>query len=212
MSNILNTLDTVLLMGPGPSTIDPRVYTAMAKPTLGHMDSQFFSLMDGIQENLRAIMRTKNEATLTISATGSSGMETVMVNLVEEGETMLVISNGYFAGRMAEVAGRLGASVDILEFPWGKPVNTEEVAKKLKAGSYKLVGMVHGETSTGTLNPVAEIGAMVKQTGAYFIVDAVTSLGGVPFQADEWGIWVRGGTDFDLDRIHHFLCSYCCVK
>jgi alanine-glyoxylate transaminase/serine-glyoxylate transaminase/serine-pyruvate transaminase len=188
MTNVLDSLDTVLLMGPGPSTIDPRVYAAMSKPTLGHMDGQFFSLMDGIQESLRRVMSTKNAATITISATGSSGMETVMVNLVEEGEAALVVVNGYFAARMAEVAGRLGAAVDTLEFPYGKPVDVDEVAKKLKSKSYRLVGMVHGETSTGVLNPIEKVGALAKEAGAYFIVDAVTSLGGVPILPDAWGI------------------------
>jgi alanine-glyoxylate transaminase/serine-glyoxylate transaminase/serine-pyruvate transaminase len=188
MSSLLNTLDTVLLMGPGPSSIAPQVYAAMAKPTLGHMDAQFFSLMDGIQESLRKVMSTKNAATITLSATGSSGMETVMVNLVEEDEPLLVVVNGYFAERMAEVAGRLGAAVDTIEFPYGKPVDVEAVGKKLKSNSYKLVAMVHGETSTGVLNPVDKVGALVKETGAYFIVDAVTSLGGVPILPDDWGI------------------------
>jgi alanine-glyoxylate transaminase/serine-glyoxylate transaminase/serine-pyruvate transaminase len=152
------------------------------------MDPQFFSLMDGIQESLRKVMETANAATITISATGSSGMETVMVNLVEEGEPMLIVVNGYFAARMAEVAGRLGAALDIIEFPYGKPVDVDEVAKKIKSKAYTLIGMVHGETSTGVLNPIDKIGALAKEAGAYFIVDAVTSLGGVRLLPDAWGI------------------------
>ena len=176
MSNLLETLDSVLLMGPGPSSIHPRVYQALAKPTIGHMDSQFIALMDAIKERLQKLMDTKNEATITLSATGSSGMEAVMVNLVEEGEAALVVVNGFFSERMAEVARRVGAEVDMIEFPWGKPADSAAVIKKIKEKPYKIVGIVHGETSTGVLNPVGEIGPKVREAGAYFIVDAVTSL------------------------------------
>jgi alanine-glyoxylate transaminase/serine-glyoxylate transaminase/serine-pyruvate transaminase len=188
MSNLLDTMDQVLLMGPGPSSIHPRVYEALAKPTIGHLDGQFLALMDGLKDNLRKVMDTKNEATITLSATGSSGMEAVLVNLVEEGDSMLVIVNGYFSERMTEVARRLGAQVDTLEYPWGKPVDCAEVSNKLKAKPYKLVGMVHGETSTGVLNPINEIGPKARETGAYFIVDAVTSLGGNEIHVDDWCI------------------------
>ena len=188
MSNLLDTLDSVLLMGPGPLSVNPRVYKAMGKTALGHMDAQFITLMDGIKENLKKVMNTKNEATIILSATGSSGMEAVMTNLVEEGDAMLVLVNGFFSERMIDVASRLGAQVDTLEFPWGKHIDTAEVAKKLKEKPYKLVAMVHGETSTGVLNPIKEIGPMVREAGAYFIVDAVTTLGGVEIRVDDWKI------------------------
>ena len=188
MSNLLDTMDSVLLMGPGPSSIPPRVYQALAKPTIGHLDPQFLALMDGLKENLQKLMKTKNEATITLSGTGSSGMEAVLTNLIEEGDSMLVAVNGYFSERMTEVARRLGAQLDIIEFPWGKPVETSEMAKKLKEKPYKLVGMVHGETSTGVLNPIKEIGPLVRQMGAYFIVDAVTSLGGNELNVDDWNV------------------------
>jgi len=188
MANLLETMDSVLLMGPGPSSVHPRVYEVLAKPTIGHLDFQFLALMDGLKDSLRKVMNTKNEATITLSGTGTSGMEAVMVNLIEEGEPMLVTVNGFFSDRMAEVARRLGAQVDVLEFPWGKPLDIDEVSKKLKGKSYKLVGMVHGETSTGVLNPVKEIGSLAKEAGAYFIVDAVTSLGGNELMTDDIGI------------------------
>jgi alanine-glyoxylate transaminase/serine-glyoxylate transaminase/serine-pyruvate transaminase len=188
MGNLLETMDSVLLMGPGPSSVHPRVYQALAKPTIGHLDPQLLALMDDLKAGIRKLMDTKNEATITLSATGSSGMEAVLVNLVEEGESMLIPVNGYFSERMVEVARRLGAQVDVLEFPWGKPVVKDEVAKKLKEKSYKLVGMVHAETSTGVLNPVAEIGPLARDAGAYFIVDAVTSLGGNEIHVDDWRI------------------------
>jgi len=160
----------------------------MARPTIGHLDPQFLALMDGLKDQLKALMNTKNEATITLSGTGSSGMEAVMTNLVEEGEPMLVVVNGYFSDRMGDVARRLGAQVDVIEFPWGKPADPDEIAKKLKEKSYKYVSMVHGETSTGVLNPVKEVGALAKAAGAYFIVDAVTSLGGNELLVDAWGI------------------------
>ena len=188
MSNLLNTLDSVLLMGPGPISVNPQVYQALSRSTIGHMDPQFLALMDGLKENLKKVMNTANEATITLSGTGSSGMEATLTNLVEEGDAMLVVLNGYFSERMIEVARRLGAQVDTVEFPWGKPVAAAEVAKKLKAKSYKLVGMVHGETSTGVLNPIEEIGPLVREAGAYFIVDAVTSLGGNKLYTDKYQV------------------------
>jgi len=199
MSNLLETMDSVLLMGPGPSSVHPQVYKALAKPTVGHMDPQFLALMDDLKDKLRKLMNTKNEATITLSATGSSGMEAVMVNLVEEGDAALVVVNGYFSERMAEVARRLGAEVDTIEFPWGKPVDSSEVAKKIKGKAYKLVGMVHGETSTGVLNPISEIGPLVREAGAYFIVDAVTSLGGNKINVD----------DYRIDAL--YSCSQKCI-
>jgi len=199
MANLLNTMDTVLLMGPGPSSVHPRVYEALAKPTIGHMDPQFIALMDGLKENLRLVMDTKNDATITLSGTGSSGMEAVLTNLVEEGESMLVVVNGYFSDRMSEVARRLGAQVDTVDIPWGKPVNVAEVAQKIKSKPYKLVGMVHAETSTGILNPISEIGPKVREAGAYFIVDAVTSLGGNELHVDK----------FQIDAL--YSCSQKCL-
>jgi alanine-glyoxylate transaminase/serine-glyoxylate transaminase/serine-pyruvate transaminase len=188
MSNIIDGLDSVLLMGPGPSSVHPRVYQALVKPTIGHMDSQFFTLMDGIKESLKKVMDTRNEASITLSGTGSSGMEAVLVNLIEEGDPVLVLVNGYFGARIAGLAARLGAQVDTLEFPWGKPVDPGETEKKLASKSYKLVGMVHAETSTGVLNPLEAVGALVKKSGAFLVVDAVTSLGGNEIRTDAWGV------------------------
>ena len=199
MSNLLETMDSVLLMGPGPSSVHPRVYQALSRPTIGHLDAQFLALMDTLKDNLRKLMLTKNEATIVLSGTGTSGMEAVMANLVEEGDAILVPVSGIFSERMAEVARRLGANVDVIEFPWGKPVETGEVAKKLKEKQYKLAGMVHGETSTGVLNPVGEIGPLVREAGALFIVDAVTSLGGNKLPVD----------DYQIDAL--YSCSQKCL-
>ncbi|MFQ3621434.1 MAG: alanine--glyoxylate aminotransferase family protein [Spirochaetales bacterium] len=188
MQSLLDNFDSVLLMGPGPSTISPRVYEAIGKSTLGHMDPQFFSLLEQLQKALRQVMQTNNEATLTISGTGTAGMEACLVNLIEPGDSMLIIVNGYFGARMQEMATRLGAVVSTLEFPWGSPIDLDKVQKEINTHSYRLVGMVHAETSTGVRNPIDQVGPWVARKGGYFLVDAVTSLGGIEIKPDAWGI------------------------
>src|SRR5512136_3326940 len=129
MTNLLQDIEEVLLMGPGPSCVPPQVYTALSRKTLGYLDSYLLSIMDELKEMLRQIMKTRNEVTFTLSGTGSAGMEAAFVNLVEPGDRVLIPVNGFFAARMQEVASRLGANVDVLEFPWGTPVVPEEVEK-----------------------------------------------------------------------------------
>lgn len=187
MTNRLDELREVLLMGPGPSCVPPAVYQALARPTIGHLDPRFLALMEDIKSLLRQVMGTSNSLTLPISGTGSAGMETSFVNLVEGGDRVLVLSNGVFGQRMADVAGRLRAEVDALEFPWGSPVVPEAVRDRLAGREYDIVAVVHAETSTGVCNPVAAIGELVRPTGALYLVDTVTSLGGVPVTMDAWG-------------------------
>jgi len=186
VSNLLDHLKPTLLMGPGPSCVYDEVYAAMAKPTIGHLDPYFIKIMDAVKEQLQQLMNTGNRLTMPMSGTGSSGMETCFVNLVEPGDRVLVLTNGVFGKRMEDVAGRLGAKVDSLEFEWGTPVLPDKVKEQLKNGPYSIVAVVHAETSTGVRNPVAEIGALVKETGALFLVDCVTSLGGIPVTMDAW--------------------------
>ena len=188
MTNLLTEIPDVLLMGPGPSTIHPEVYKALATSTLGHMDSDFIAIMDEIKRLLQIAFRTKNDVTVAMSGTGSAGMETVFVNLVEEGDRVLILENGVFGKRMADVAGRLGAEVEVLSAEWGTPVVTSAVKEKLAAGSYSIVACVHAETSTGVRNPAEDIGPLVKEAGALFILDTVTSLGGIPVEVDAWGV------------------------
>lgn len=185
--NRLDTISETLLMGPGPSLVPPEVYRALSRPTIGHLDPRFIALMDEIKEMLRTVMGTRNEVTLPLSGTGSAGMEAAFVNLVEPGDPVLVLVNGVFGTRMVDVASRLGADVDRLDFEWGTPVVPEAVAGKLAERSYRLVAVVHAETSTGVRNPVEAIGELVKPTGALYLVDAVTSLGGMAVEADAWG-------------------------
>lgn len=182
----LATISETLLMGPGPSLVPSEVYQALAHPTIGHLDPRFVALMDEIKEMLRTLMGTRNEVTLPLSGTGSAGMEAAFVNLVEPGDPVLVLVNGVFGTRMVDVAARLGAEVHRLDFEWGTPVVPEVVAGKLAERSYRLVAVVHAETSTGVRNPVDTIGALVEPTGALYLVDAVTSLGGMPVEVDSW--------------------------
>lgn len=186
MKDLLQDLKPTLLMGPGPSCVSDAVYAALAKPTIGHLDPYFVEIMDAIKGQLREIFHTSNNLTMPMSGTGSAGMETCFVNLVEPGDKVLVLTNGVFGKRMQDVAARLGANMEALEFPWGEPVDAAAVKEKLENGKYDIVAVVHAETSTGVVSPVHAIGQMVRQHGALFIVDCVTSLGGMPVLIDEW--------------------------
>lgn len=188
MKNVLDGIRETLLMGPGPSCVPDAVYQALARRTIGHLDPHFINIMDEIKEQLRTVMKTENVLTLPVSGTGSAGMEACFVNLVETGDAVLVLINGVFGTRMRDVATRLGAQVDALEFDWGRPVVVGDVKEKLAAKDYRIVAVVHAETSTGVCNPVAEIGELIRPTDTLYLVDAVTSLGGMEVAMDSWGI------------------------
>jgi alanine-glyoxylate transaminase / serine-glyoxylate transaminase / serine-pyruvate transaminase len=183
----LDAIRPILLMGPGPSCVPPPVYAAMALPTIGHLDPRFIAVMDQLKDMLRAVMQTANEATVPMSGTGSAGMETCFVNLLGRGDRVLVLSNGVFGARMQDVAGRRGAQVEALEFEWGAPVRVDAARDRLAAADYRLVAIVHAETSTGVRNPVAEVGALLRGRDTLYLVDGVTSLGGIPVEVDGWG-------------------------
>ena len=176
------------LLGPGPSDIHPRVLDAIGKPTVGHLDPYYLQVMSDLQEMLRGLFRTQNEMTMAISATGSAGMETTIVNLVEPGDPVLVCINGVFGMRMADVAERAGAQVTTLERPWGEVFRADELAAAMKASRPKIVAIVMAETSTGAWQPMEEISRVVHEHDALLLVDAVTSLGGVPVEVDAWEI------------------------
>lgn len=188
MNNLLQHIEPVILMGPGPSCVHPSVLDALARPTLGHLDPEFIRIMDAIKHQLKTLLHTQNELTIPISGTGSAGMECCFVNIVEKGDPVLILINGVFGQRMQDVATRLGAAVDTLEFDWGSPVIVDVVQKQLSKKSYRLVAMVHAETSTGVMNPVSGVGALLKDADTLFLVDAVTSFGGTPILMDDWGI------------------------
>jgi alanine-glyoxylate transaminase/serine-glyoxylate transaminase/serine-pyruvate transaminase len=173
-------------MGPGPSDTHPRILAALGAPTVGHLDPYFLQVMNETQSMLRQVFRTKNALTLAVSGTGSAGMETCVVNLIEPDDKMLVCVNGVFGGRMADVAGRAGAQVTTIERPFGEVFSTEQIAEAVEQVKPKVVGIVHAETSTGALQPLSEISNVVHAAGALLLADAVTSLGGTPVEVDAW--------------------------
>lgn len=174
-----------ILLGPGPSTVDPRVLRAMATPLVGHLDPAFLELMNEIMRELRCVFGTQNELTFPVSGTGSAGMETVLVNLLEPGDHAVICVNGVFGNRMCDIAERAGARVTRVEAPWGRPIDPADVQAVLSKERADLVAIVHAETSTGVLQPLEEIAKIVREHGALFVVDAVTSLGGVAVNVDE---------------------------
>jgi alanine-glyoxylate transaminase/serine-glyoxylate transaminase/serine-pyruvate transaminase len=176
-------------MGPGPSDVHPRVLKAMSTPLIGHLDPDFLTIMNETKMMLQEVFQTKNEFTIALSGTGSAGMEACLVNLLEPGDKALVCVNGLFSERMVEIVKRCQAEPIIIESEWGtivKPGQVEEALKK--AGRVKLIAVVHAETSTGACQPLEEISALAKKSGALFVVDTVTSLGGIPVKVDEWQI------------------------
>jgi alanine-glyoxylate transaminase/serine-glyoxylate transaminase/serine-pyruvate transaminase len=177
-----------ILLGPGPSDVHPRVLTAMATPLLGHLDPQFLDIMNETQEMMRTLFQTRNHLTFPVSGTGSAGMETCVVNLIEPGDRMLVCINGVFGQRMRDVAERAGAAVTALERPWGEVFDPDQIREAVKKTRPKVVGIVHAETSTGAWQPVEELGAICRESDALMLLDTVTSLGGVPVEIDRWGV------------------------
>jgi len=179
---------TRVLMGPGPSDVPAEVLQALSRPTIGHLDPVFLRVLDETQAMLRQLFGTDNALTLPISGTGSAGMETCFVNLIEPGDHALICRNGVFGGRMAEVAKRCGAEVTVVDAPWGEAIDPDAVADVAKQRSFKVLALVHAETSTGVLQDLAPFRAIADSCGALLLVDAVTSLAGVPVEVDRMGI------------------------
>ena len=178
-----------LLMGPGPSTVHPRVYEALQKPLVGHLDPQFVELMNQTQGMLREVFGSNNRLTISVSGTGSSGMEAAFVNVVEPGDEVLVCVNGVFGNRMSDIVERIGGTLRRIDRPWGEVFETDDVAAaRDRHPGIKAVAIVHAETSTGAHQPIVEIGALCGDRDKLLIVDAVTSLGGEEVQVDKWGV------------------------
>jgi alanine-glyoxylate transaminase/serine-glyoxylate transaminase/serine-pyruvate transaminase len=176
-------------MGPGPSDVYPEVLEAMAQPTIGHLDPAFVEFMDSLNESLRKAFKTENLVTLPISAPGSAGMECAFVNLLEPGDKVVIAVNGVFGGRMMENARRCGAVPVAVEFEWGTPVDPDAMEDALEANpDAKVMAFVHSETSTGVRSDAKTLCALAGRHGCLSIVDAVTSLGGIELQVDEWGV------------------------
>ncbi len=178
-----------ILMGPGPSNVDPRVLLAMAKPMLGHLDPDFIRIMNNIQDLLRQMFGTRNAVTIPISGTGSAGMEAAFVNIVEPGDRVLIGINGVFGERMSDVAERCGADLREVSAPWGKPLDLQAIETAVAEFRPRVLAVVHAETSTGVLQPIEDLSRILKKyPGTLLLVDTVTSLGGHPVKVDAWGI------------------------
>lgn len=176
-------------MGPGPSDVHPAVLQSMSTPLLGHLDPAFLEIMNETMDLLRQVYQTENKVTLAMSGTGSAGMETIFVNLVEPGDKVIIGVNGLFGQRMVDVAARCGAEVIQVDGAWGdiiRPEKVEEVLQQHK--DIKLVAVVHAETSTGVRQPLQELSEIVHRHNALFVCDMVTSIGGIPTKIDEYGI------------------------
>jgi alanine-glyoxylate transaminase / serine-glyoxylate transaminase / serine-pyruvate transaminase len=173
-----------LMLTPGPSSVDPRVYRAMATPLVGHMDPWFKGCMDDTQVLLRQIFQTENRITMPLSASGSGGIEASVVNTLEEGDEAIVAVNGVFSERMYEIAARATSKVTKVEAPYGKPVDAEDVRRAGKGKKIKMIGLAQGETSTGVLTSIAAFRKVADELGALLIVDTVASLAAVPLHVD----------------------------
>jgi alanine-glyoxylate transaminase/serine-glyoxylate transaminase/serine-pyruvate transaminase len=178
-----------ILLGPGPSLTAPRVMRAMASPTLSHLDPAMMKLLDDVRERLARVFHAADGSfAFAVSGTGTSGMETTVANLVKEGTRATVVVTGYFGDRLAQMCERYGAAVTRLTVEWGQACDPDALRRHLGASPADVVAMVHAETSTGVLNPVRELAAIARDAGALTIVDAVTSLGGMPLDVGAWGV------------------------
>lgn len=177
-----------ILLGPGPSSVSPRVLSALGKAPIGYLDPELFQLLEGLRADLRTVYGTSNAFTIPLTGTGMAGMEACLANLIEPGDTVVIGVNGFFGGRMVEIARRLGAEVTQVDAEWGRilePEMFEQAMKGLK--NVKLVGCVHAETSTGVRTPLEPIAELAHRHGALFLADMVTSLGGLPVESDRVG-------------------------
>lgn len=175
------------LMGPGPSDVNPRILEAMSRPTIGHLDPVFVSMMDEMKELLRYAFQTSNDLTMPVSAPGSAGMEMCFVNLVEPGDKVIVCQNGVFGGRMKENVERCGGTAVMVTDEWGVAVDPAKVEEALKANpDAKVVAFVHAETSTGAISDAKTLAELAHQHDCLVIADTVTSLAGSPLMVDDW--------------------------
>jgi alanine-glyoxylate transaminase/serine-glyoxylate transaminase/serine-pyruvate transaminase len=174
-----------ILLTPGPSNIDPRVYRALASPVVGHLDPWFLEMMGDVQTLLRGVFQTENRLTYPISASGSGGIETAVLNTLEAGDECIVCVNGMFSERMAVIAERSPAKVNRVDAPLGRAVDPEDIRRVGKGKKIKFVGLAHGETSTAVLQKIEDYRKVADELGALLIVDTVATLAGVPLNVDK---------------------------
>lgn len=178
-----------LLLGPGPSPVSARVMQAMGSPVLSHLDPAMMEILDEVRERLRVVFGAADGAfTFAVSGTGTSGMEAAVANLAKPGSRAAVVVNGYFGDRLAQMLERYGASVTRIESEWGRACDPAAVTRALESQRHDIVAVVHGETSTGVVNPVEDIVRIARGHDALTIVDAVTTLGGVPVTTGRWDV------------------------
>ncbi|MDD5204477.1 MAG: alanine--glyoxylate aminotransferase family protein [Desulfobacterales bacterium] len=177
-----------ILLGPGPSEVPPRVLQSMAAPCVGHLDPYFLAVMDETQHLLRFLFQTENALTISVPGTGTAGMEACLVNMLEPGDEAVICVHGAFGARMCEMVERIGGKLIRVDQQWGKSTDPEAVRKAVKGRGPKLLAVVHGETSTGVLQPLQDLSAIAREAGALFMVDMVTSLGGMDIALDREGI------------------------
>ncbi len=176
---------TRLMLTPGPSCIDPRVYRAMATPLVGHLDPWFNNMMTDVQTQLRAVFQTQNRTTFPISASGSGGIEASVLNPLEAGDDAVVCTCGPFSERMAIIAERTGANVIRVPAPYGRAVDPEDVRRAAKGKKLKIVGLAHGETGTGVMHNLDDFRKVADEFGALLVTDCVATLAGVPLNVDK---------------------------
>mgnify|MGYP005854723881 FL=1 len=182
------TMPPRLLLGPGPSNVHPRVRAAISMNEVGHLDPMFLHLMTETQELMRYVWQTNNDFTIPVSGSGSAAMEAALANCIEPGDVVLIGVNGYFGERLCDMASRYGADVRRMEKAWGDVFTLEEIAEGLRQHRPALLGLVHAETSTGALQSVQGVGKLCREFDCLFLLDTVTSLGGIPVFIDHWHV------------------------
>jgi (S)-ureidoglycine-glyoxylate aminotransferase len=177
-----------ILLGPGPSMADPRVLRALATPLLGQFDPEFTAIMNEVMELTRFAFQTENSRAFPVPGTGRAGLEAAMVSFVEPGERVVVGECGRFGLLLIEIAERCGAEVVPVRGEWGRALQPDAIAAALRGGKTRMVAVIHGETSTGVLQPLGEIARLAHAHDALVMADAVVTLGGCPVETDAWGV------------------------
>jgi len=177
-----------LLLGPGPASVHPEILRAASLGVLGYLDPEVIKIMDDTAELLRMTFRTKNDLTLVVPGTGMAGMEAAVFSIVEPGDRVVVATAGFFGERIVTMAERAGGEVTAVRFPWGGPVDPVELERVVREIRPAVMAVVHAETSTGVLQPMAEISRIARDNDCLLLLDCVTSLAGCPVEVDAWGV------------------------